>query len=304
MSTSAPSSTTEPTQNSIAPAVRARLLADLPVIERTLPVRDVATAVLEGGDGPPLVLIHGPGESALWWLRVIPDLVASHQIVVPDLPGHGASRAADTVLDPEGVVGWLEELIDRTCASPPVLVGHLLGGAIAARCAAARRTNIRQLVLVDSFGLGWLVPAPRFALDLIRFMMRPSEHTYGRFLKQCLYDPDDLREEMGDRWEPFLAYNLELADDPENRAALGALMRNVGVPRIPPEELERIDVPTSLIWGRHDRANPLRKAEAASERYGWPLHVIEHARDDPKLERPDAFLRALYAMLRSSDGGE
>ena len=45
-------------------------------------------------------------------------------------------------------------------------------------------------------------------------------------------------------------------------------------------------MPTTLIWGRHDLATPLRVAEAASARYGWPLHVIEDAADDPPVERP------------------
>jgi pimeloyl-ACP methyl ester carboxylesterase len=43
------------------------------------------------------------------------------------------------------------------------------------------------------------------------------------------------------------------------------------------QELTRITVPTSLIWGRHDRVMRLRIAQAASARYGWPLHVIEDA---------------------------
>lgn len=66
---------------------------------------------------------------------------------------------------------------------------------------------------------------------------------------------------------------------------------------IPSEDLERITVPLTLIWGRHDVGVPLHVAESASERYGWPLHVIEDARDDPALERPDAFLTALRAAL-------
>ncbi|MGH7527453.1 MAG: alpha/beta fold hydrolase, partial [Gemmatimonadales bacterium] len=58
-----------------------------------------------------------------------------------------------------------------------------------------------------------------------------------------------------------------------------------------------IRVPTTLIWGRHDRATPLRTAEAASERYGWPLHVIEDSADDPPIEQPEAFLAALRTAL-------
>ena len=105
---------------------------------------------------------------------------------------------------------------------------------------------------------------------------------------------------MGERWEPFEAYNLERARAPSVQAALAALMEQLGVPAIPPADLARIAVPTTLIWGRHDRATPLSVAEAASARYGWPLHVIENANDDPPVEQPEALLRALRAALGSA----
>jgi pimeloyl-ACP methyl ester carboxylesterase len=69
------------------------------------------------------------------------------------------------------------------------------------------------------------------------------------------------------------------------------------VPAIPPEDLARITVPTTLIWGRHNLGLRLRVGEAASARYGWPLHVIEDAGDDPAIEQPAAFLDALRAAL-------
>ncbi len=89
-----------------------------------------------------------------------------------------------------------------------------------------------------------------------------------------------------------MSYNLEFARSPKAKAA-GRLLRELGLPRIPPQDLARIDVPTTLIWGRHDKALKLRIAEAASERYGWPLHVIEDAADDPPRDQPEAFLDAL-----------
>ena len=52
---------------------REDLLAELPVKERRLELAGVSSAVLEGGDGPPVLLLHGPGEFAALWARVIPD---------------------------------------------------------------------------------------------------------------------------------------------------------------------------------------------------------------------------------------
>lgn len=303
--------------------LRRRLLEGVPVVERTAELAGIPTTLLEGGEGvgrapgpregagraddgstgpgtagagPPLVLLHGPGESAVNWRWVLPELAADHAVVAPDLPAHGRSGGEDVRLDEERLLDWLEELVDRRCPAPPVLVGHVLGGALAARYAAARRGSIRGLVLVDSLGLARFRPSLRFLLSMLGFMARPSEGTYGWFMKHCAHDREALRGRMGDRWKTFVAYNVELARSPKSKAA-GRLFREVGLPRIPPEALERIDVPTGLIWGRHDRALPLRIAEEASERHGWPLRVVEEAADDPYRDRPEAFLRALDELL-------
>jgi FAD/FMN-containing dehydrogenase len=88
-------------------------------------------------------------------------------------------------------------------------------------------------------------------------------------------------------------------------------MASFGLAPVPGHEQERIPVPTTLIWGRHDRATPLAIGEAAGRRHGWPLRVVEDAGDDPAMEQPAAFLRALRAALvdagalrRAGFGGE
>jgi pimeloyl-ACP methyl ester carboxylesterase len=271
---------------------REQLLAGIPVTERRLTLAGVSTAVLEGGDGPPVVLLHGPGEFAAKWMRVIPELVKTHRVVAPDLPGHGASDVNGGRMDADRMAAWLGELIERTCSSAPTLVGHVLGGAIAARFAVDHGDRLDRLVLVDTLGLGRFRPAPRFALGLVAFQARPTERTYDRFMRQCSFDLDGLREQMGERWAPFVSYNLELARAPGAKAG-GRLLRELGLPRIPAQDLARIAVPTTLIWGRHDRATRLRIAEAASARYGWSLQVIDDCADDPPRDQPEAFLEAL-----------
>ncbi len=276
---------------------RRRLLAGLPVAERRLEPAGIPTAVLEGGDGPPIILLHGPGEFALTWLRVIPDLARTHRVVAPDLPGHGASLLGEGALDADRALAWLSELVEQTCPTPPALAGHLLGGAIGARYAAGQADRLGGLVLVDTFGLRRLRPAPMFALTLIGFMARPSERSRDRFFEHCFADMGGLREQLGERWEPLMAYALEGARSQRQKVALRSLMPAFGLRAIPDAELERIAVPTSLVWGRHDRQTPLRVAERASARFGWPLHIIEDAADDPAFEQPHAVVRALHAEL-------
>lgn len=279
---------------------RKQLVDRGPLAERQCELAGVPTAVLEGGDGPPLVLLHGQGEFAATWMRIIPALATTHRVVAPDLPGHGASGIGDDSLDRDRVLAWLDDLIAQTCAAPPVLVGHLLGGAIAARFAARHGDRLGRLVLVDTCGLRWYRPTIGFGLAMVRFMARPTERSRDRLFQQCFVDLDGVRQQMGGDMEVLEAYALDRARSPRLKAALRALMPRFGMPPIPPEELSQITVPTTLIWGRHDLQTPVRTAEAAAARHGWPLHIIDDAADDPAHERPGAFLEALRTALEDS----
>jgi pimeloyl-ACP methyl ester carboxylesterase len=272
---------------------RERLLDATPATERRLMLAGISTAVLIGGDGPPIVLLHGPGEFALTWMRVMPDLMKTNRVIVPDLPGHGASLLGDAPLDPDRVLAWLGELIEQTCPSPPYLAGHLLGGAVAARFAIANGELLRGLALVDTFGLRRLRPSPMFTLTLINFLARPTGGSRDRFFRQCFVDMNGLQHQLGPLWEPLMTCALEGANSPDQKAALRSLMPQLGWRAIPEEELARIAVPTILIWGRHDRQTPLAVAQRASSRYGWPLNIIEDAADDPAFEQPEAVVSAL-----------
>lgn len=276
---------------------RRQLLAALPVKERRLELAGISTVVLEGGEGPSVVLLHGPMAYAAHWMGVIPGLAQDHTVIVPDLPGHGASDTGDGALDGPRVLAWLGALIERTCPTRPVLVGQLLGGAIALRFAIERGELIERLVLVDTFGLAPLQPPAEFGQALTQFQASPSTTTHDTLWRYCAFDLDNLRSRMGERWRPFATYNVESARVPATQAAVQAFMQAFGIAPIAPHDLARIEVPTSLIWGRHDLATPLAVAEAASKRYRWPLHVIENANDDPPVEQPEAVLQALRSAI-------
>jgi pimeloyl-ACP methyl ester carboxylesterase len=275
---------------------RTRLLAGLPVVERRLELASISTTVLEGGTGTPMVLLHGPGAHAAKWMRVIPDLVRTCRIVAPDLPGHGSTEVGGGSLDVERVLAWLAQLIERTCARPPVLVGHIIGGAVAARFASRRGESIRHLVLADALGLAPFQPAPEFGRVLMEYVMQPAGETHDRLWQRCAFDLDHLRDGMGEQWDLLRAYNLDRAGMPSLQEVQQELMAQFGMPAIPEAELAGISVPTTLVWGRHDLATSLSVAEAASRRYGWPLHVIEDAANDPAIEQPDALVKVLRAV--------
>jgi pimeloyl-ACP methyl ester carboxylesterase len=278
--------------------LRQRLLAGAPVTERRLELAGVSTAVLEGGSGPPAVLLHGQGGWAGVWLPVIAELVGAHRVVAPDLPGLGASRVDGDPPGAAAALAWLGELVDQTCAVPPVVVGVSLGGSLAARFAAGHSDRLAGLVLVAVGGLvGKVRIPPRMLLALVRHGVRPSERTAMGMLRQVSVDTERVRRRMGERWAPFRAYSLELSRTPSVQRANRRLLRELGLRQIPPEELARIDLPVTLIWGRQDRVMPLADAQEASARYRWPLDVIDDAGHFLGADQPEAFLRALAAAL-------
>ena len=199
------------------------------------------------------------------------------------------------------MLAWLGELIDRTCSTAPVLVGQLVGGAMAARYAADHGDRLERLVLVVPFGLELFVPTPTFGAALTGFLTEPSEGSHDELWSQCVFDLETLQRRPSVRWEPMKEYNLELASAGRATGSLQALMELFGFPPLAETALAQIAVPTTLIWGRRDSIVPLTVGERASARFGWPLRVIENAGNEPAIEAPDAFVRALLDGTASGE---
>ena len=288
-------STGTPRRPSADGEARRKLLDGLPVSEHRLELADVSTALLEGGEGPDMLLLHGPAAYGASWQQVLRELVTTHHVIAPDLPGHGASSMVEGHLNGARVTAWLGELIEQTCITPPVLVGQLVGGAIAARFAADQGERLERLVLVTPLGLAPFEPSPAFGAALMGFLSNPGEETHDELWAHCVHDLEALRRQPGARWELLKAYSLDVLRTTRVTEAMDELMEEFATTPIPEATLARIAVPTTLIWGRHDSIVPFSVGEAASARYGWPLRVIENAGNEPALEAPDAFLYALLS---------
>lgn len=267
--------------------------------ERRIEVAGISTPVLEGGSGHPLVLLHGIGSFAGEWSLTIPRLVAAYRVIAPDLPGLGDSDRRDRRLDAPTLMAWLLELVRQTCPEEPILVGHSVGGGIAARFAIEHPEHVRRIVLVDPSSLGRFRPAPGVIVALLRFGARPTPASRDRFLRRVLADPERARAAWGERWEALEAYDLEQAGDKRVGTANTHLLHSLGARRIPEERLSSIETPVDLIWGEMDRLMRFRIAEEASSKFGWPLHGIEACGHGPQIERPDRFQESLEVALRS-----
>ncbi len=273
-------------------AARARLLRDLPLTERRLHPAGAATAVLEGGQGSPVVLLHGGIEcGGPMWAPVVAGLAERHRVIIPDLPGLGASPPAD-VLGAAAFARWLAELLRLTCDEAPVLVAHSLTGSLAARFAAGHGELLRRLVVYAAPGIGPYRMPVGLRITAVRFALRPTARNTERFERRALHDLDRARER--DRgW--FAALEAELRSRGSDPAVKRTMRRLIaaGTARVPDDELVRIPVPVELVWGRHDRFVPLRLARDASARLGLALRVVDDAGHAAHLDRPRAVIDAL-----------
>jgi pimeloyl-ACP methyl ester carboxylesterase len=275
-------------------SARESMLAGVPATERRVELAGASTALLQAGDGPPLVLLHGGIEcGGAYWAPVIGRLGGSHLLVVPDLPGLGESEplaelTADTFAD------WFRALLDATCAERPMVIAHSLVGALTARYATQDAGAIRELVIYAAPGIGpYRIPV-RLMVLAARFDLRPTEKNAERFDRFAFFDFDAARRRDGEWLAAWSLYTRERAAVPHVKSTMRRLIRTASK-RIPDSELRRIDVPTTLVWGSHDRFVPLSLAEGASARLHWPLRVIDSAGHVPHIERTEAFLDALPA---------
>jgi pimeloyl-ACP methyl ester carboxylesterase len=282
-----------------AERLAAQLIEGLPVTTRRLELAGVSTPVIEGGGGSPIVLLHGQGGFAEILGGLIAHLVGSHRVIAPDLPGLGRSEVRGGGLDGPGTVKWLGELISKTCDQPPIVLGVSMGGSIAARFAVERGGEISKLILVDSGSLGRFRPPPSLLFALIRFIRKPDRSSAERMQRQIFLDVNRVRAQIGDRLTMLQDYQIDRAKQPSVNAANRTLLRNVGTKPIPEDDLRRIDVPVAMIWGRQDRVMPVKYAERASAKFGWPLYAIDNAGHIPMVEQPQAFGAALREVLQS-----
>lgn len=275
---------------------REHLLDGTAVEDRRLEVHGAQTHLVSGGDGPPLVFLHGGSQAGgVLWARVLPRLVRTHRVVVPDLPGLGES-APLTRLDADAFGQWLAALLAVTVDEPPTLIAHSLPGNLAARFAAAHPQALRRLVLVAAPALGDYRPPPGLLVAAMRLNMRPSRRNLERFARWPYLDRQRTGAELGAWHDALDAYLLSRAGVPHVKRTMRQI---VGAARtgIPASDLHALTMPVELLWGRGDRMVPVSIAQTASRALGWRLRVIDDAGHLPHVEQPEAFLDALEDTL-------
>ena len=265
-----------------------------------------------GGDGPPLVCVHGLGGSALNWMAVGPALAAHHRVLALDLRGFGHT--------PLGTGTRLQDnqrLLDlflREVAGPPATVlANSMGGLLSVRQAVNHPDTVHNLVLVDP-ALPWrrgrLFDVRIYALFAVlltpglgeralfeRIRSVGAERAVEAVFSLVCANPDRVPAHV-------VRVHVELERNrmqwPRSQRALAQAARSLlwalttgGGART----YGRVRTPVLLLHGKRDRLVPVRNSLEIGQRFGWQVEVLPEVGHVPMMEAPDDFVRMTLSWL-------
>jgi abhydrolase domain-containing protein 6 len=252
-------------------------------------------AVRAGKGDTTLLLLHGFGESLTTWRAVFDPLAERTRVIAIDLPGFGASDKPDSSYSLEAMTERLSRFIDAWTSGALIVMGHSMGGELAASLALVRPDRVRILVLIAPAGY-------RIGLAGIADTMYPSKaEAVGRYLGlrsfiTPIHDPSWLAE-------PDSLAGYDLTGDPRYHRAAARVLQEFNFTGLR-ERFGHITQPTLLIWGGNDPVVPYSVGDTLSRmipcvRYA-PLPTAFHR---PHAEVPDTVLNLLRAFLRNPGCG-
>ena len=258
--------------------------------------------VEQAGSGEPVVLLHGFGASTYSWRKVMPALAERYRVVAIDLNGFGYTqrpRSRESYTR-EGQAKLVLETMDALGIARAHLVGHSYGGGITLYLASRHPERFRSMVLVDS-------SAPTYANDRRSraAALRPLD---ALFVRTVALRPRAIRKALlRSFWDdskvtPELvrAYFDRVAVEGVGYAFYGL---TAPAPPGPPVELEKIEIPTLVVWGAHDELiSPESGRRAAARLPHSEFVLIADCGHLPMEEQPEALLQAILPFLERHRG--
>jgi 4,5:9,10-diseco-3-hydroxy-5,9,17-trioxoandrosta-1(10),2-diene-4-oate hydrolase len=284
---------------------------EINIPEKHIEVQGLTIRYFEAGNGdPPLLLLHGNGESALDWFWAFPQLAAMHHVYAPDFPGAGQSSKPNRTYSVEFLTQFVLDFAQALNLERLILVGNSLGGLVALRLALSAPEQVAALVLVDSSGLGYAVnpllsqmTLPVYGEAAIALSKPPLNAKLRVWARTALLfaNPQKAPQE-------WLAVQEQMTQTPGFlEATLSSLRAQVSLFSqhvVVLDDLPRLQMPTLVVWGAQDLVFPKQQAEAAVSRLQkGQLALIPNAGHLPHMEQPDRFAEAVIQFLSTIDDG-
>ena len=246
-------------------------------------------AVRAGRGDTTLLLLHGYGESLTTWRSVFDPLSATARVIAIDLPGFGGSDKPDVSYSLPAMTERLSHFIDRWISGTLVVVGHSMGGELAASLALARPDRVKRLVLIAPAGY-------RIGLGGIAESMTAGRaRTIGRYLAlrsfiTPIHDPSWLAE-------PAERARYDLTGDAAYSRVAARVLEEFDFVALR-TRFGELSMPTLLIWGGLDPVVPFSVGDTLSRTIPCVRNVpLPKAFHRPQAEVPDTVIAAIRGFL-------
>ena len=268
-----------------------------------------------GGDGKPLLMVHGLGGNAMNWMAVGPDLSRTHRVLALDLAGFGRTPLFNRSAAVGANANLVHKFMEQVIGEPVVLMGNSMGGHIAMLEAADHPQWVSALILVDPaipgehvrrpdptmLGVMAAITLPGLADMIIdrRARLLGPEGLVRETIALVAADPSRIDAAMIDAHVQLMRERENLGRQ-NSRAYLQAI-RSLGLRMADPRfwaRMKRVEAPALVIHGELDRLIPLSAArDLARRRPDWTFEVIEGVGHVPMMETPNLFLEVVNQWL-------
>lgn len=274
-----------------------------PDLERQTELLGRPVNYVDLGSGPAVILVHGLSGNWMNWLENIPQLVREHRVIAVDLPGFGRSPLPGSAITIGLYADVLIALMHRLGIETATFVGNSMGGQISAKLAIEHPELVDRLVLVSPAGVtidvarnpqvlwvlktfGWLYSAGARTASLGSDPLSKSAPLRRALLGVVCRYPERLPGPLVQR-QIFGA----------GTAGFAPAVLAIGNCDLS-DELERIEMPTQLIWGRNDRIIPSGDLRLWGRDIESSESVVyEDTGHVPMFERPARFNADVNAFL-------
>lgn len=273
-----------------------RYPAGTPFTARYLQADGTRIRYVDAGQGTPVIFIHGLGESLYAWRHNLGAVqAAGFRVVAFDQRGSGGSDKPAQGYSNADLARLLVAVMDSLHIASAALVGHSMGGAIAAETAIRSPDRVRGLVLIDAAGLGVRQPAllraARWPLVGALVVALRGRATVERLLRATYADARKVTAADVDQYYAPVA-------EPEYGLALRGVLWEFRFDGLV-GRLDSVAAPTLVLWGEQDRLVPIALGHLLAAQLPRSAFLsVSHAGHAVQEEAPDEVNRLIIKFLR------
>jgi len=244
------------------------------------------TQLTIGGEGPPLLYLHSAGGETEW-MPFHEQLAMHFTVYLPAHPGFADSKGLEQVRDIYDYAWHYVDLIQELKLGPMPIVGFSLGGWTGVELAILRPNLVKKLVIVNAAGVR--VPEAPMGELFIDDLSK---------LRQLLFfdqnDPSIPLAMPQSLDDPRILHWLR-AREATARVAWNPYLHN---PRLP-QHLRRIECPTLILWGRHDKLLPVGIGEFYAKQIpNARLEIVDNCGHMLPFEKTEPFVANTVQFLK------